>query len=128
MDEEAIDLPGTVHFATAVSSVGFADYRVVREGRTIRRLTFDGGELSVDEGSPVVDESEFLIDGEEGRELDGDLLITDLPRVLGLASDLSDREGRAYLGADGDDRVDAGDSRESEARRKPGWFARLLGR
>ncbi|HIZ99834.1 MAG TPA: hypothetical protein H9805_14830 [Candidatus Janibacter merdipullorum] len=51
--------------------MGFAEYRVVRDGRTIRRLVFEE-ELTVEEGEPVIDESEFLFDDVDVLTLAGD--------------------------------------------------------
>ena len=84
-EADSITLPGTWHVASTVSSVGFVDYRVFIDGTLVWHLM--SGDEELDEGEPVVDESGFVFandDQEEpSAEVDGDLIVQELPRAVG---------------------------------------------
>ena len=101
LETDSITLPGTWHVASTVSSTGFVDYRVFVDGALVRHLL--AGDEELDEGAPMVDESPFTFredDGaEEPVEVDGDLIIQELSRVVGAIGDdddIFDVEGQYY--------------------------------
>ena len=100
-ETDSITLPGTWHVASAVSSTGFVDYRVFVDGALVRHLL--AGDEELDEGAPVVDESPFTFRENDGAdepvEVDGDLIIQELPRVVGAIGDdddIFDIEGQYF--------------------------------
>ena len=84
-ETDSITMPGTWHVASTVSSMSFVDYRVFVDGTLVRHLL--AGDEELNEGTPVVDESAFVFREEGGEEepveVDGDLLIQELPRAVG---------------------------------------------
>lgn len=119
LDAGAFPLPGTWHVGASVSTVGYADYVVFRDGAVVRRVTDEEGDLS-EEVAAIGDETPFLVDG----ELDGDQLLDALPRIagaLGAGSDVFTLEGEAWAAA-----RDEGEASPPPAKKK-GFFGRLLG-
>ncbi|WP_413335572.1 hypothetical protein ACH82I_03710 [Brevibacterium sp. GP-SGM9] len=109
VDAESLAVPGRVHFAASVSSVGFVDFCVFADGKTVRHLREEDGETSIDEGRPVPGEELVRVPADDGdaeqaadgranpevvadaeavaegeTELDGDLLIEKLTVIAGL--------------------------------------------
>lgn len=132
LDEGDPNLPGTIHIACVVDTVAFADYRVLRDGARIRHLVGDQGKITANEGVPLLDESEILVDG----EVDGELLFMDLPRLLGIddIEDPLELEGDVYAGddhvaQDGADSTDSPTPAAAPADPQPrrGFFSRLFG-
>lgn len=135
-----LSLAGTVHVACVVDTVGFADYRIFREGRLIRRLTSEEGEVTADEGEPVGDESAFVFVADDGEstEVDGEMLIQSLPHVAGLDAsvDVFSLSGKEYQRAgavvgDGPAQPGAGDPAPTGAtqpEKRKGFFGRIFGR
>lgn len=100
-ETDSLTLPGTWHVASTVSSTGFVDYRVFVDGALVRHLL--AGDEELDEGVPVVDESAFVFcEGSETGELaevDGDLIIQELPRAVGAVGygdDVFNVEGQYF--------------------------------
>lgn len=101
-ETDSITLPGTWHVASTVSSTGFVDYRVFVDGTLVRHML--AGDEELDEGAPMVDESPFTFRENDGAdepvEVDGDLIIQELPRVVGAIGaddDIFDVEGQYFV-------------------------------
>ena len=139
-ESDSITLPGTWHVASAVSSTGFVDYRVFVDGTLVRHM-FTGDE-ELNEGAPVVDESPFTFRENDGAdepvEVDGDLVIQELPRVIGAIGaddDIFDVEGQYFAyqsampGVDGNTPAheEAGTASGGEGRKNTSIFGRLFG-
>lgn len=140
-ETDSITLPGTWHVASTVSSMSFVDYRVFVDGTLARHLLAGDEELS--EGTPVVDESAFVFREEGGEEepaeVDGDLLIQELPRAAGAVGpgeDVFAVEGQyfTYQQTEPDpnaeplaDLQDGGDLGGGEPQ-KQSFFGRLFGK
>lgn len=124
IDEERVPLPGRVASAAVVSTVDFSDFRILVDGRVVRHLRQEEGEITIDQGETVAGESEFL----DGVEIDGDLLIQRLPGLAGMSldTDLFSLAGVAYTRAP-DSAVSADVPAPDEPARK-GFFSRLFGR
>lgn len=125
LEDGQVRLPGTVHVASAVSAVDFADYRVLRDGETIRCLIQDDGELTSDDGEPVADESEFFF--REDAEIDGDALLSLVPQLAGMPGKVDPLavEGQAYAGAAPQEQQPA--PQEQPAPKRRGLLSRLFG-
>uniref|UniRef100_UPI0025D62F47 hypothetical protein n=1 Tax=uncultured Brevibacterium sp. TaxID=189678 RepID=UPI0025D62F47 len=100
-ETDSITLPGTWHVASTVSSMSFVDYRVFVDGTLVRHLL--AGDEELNEGTPVVDESAFVFREEGGEEepaeVDGDLIIQELPRAVGAVGpgdDVFEVEGQYF--------------------------------
>lgn len=131
LDEGLLPLPGAVHTACVVSTTDFADYRVQRDGQLVRRLTVEDGEIAIDEGDAAPGEKEFRFAGEDGEEVDGDLLVQELPGLAGVLADqdLFTLSGDAWTPDAAADPAPADRaSTTPEAGRRQGFFGRLLGR
>lgn len=140
-EADSIALPGTWHVASTVSSVGFVDYRVFVDGTLVRHLM--SGDEELDEGGPVVDESGFVFandDQEEpSAEVDGDLIIQELPRAVGAVSgdeDVFTVRGQyfsyTHTFLDGAETVadssQVADTSAEEPPKKTSFFGRLFGK
>lgn len=126
LDDGLLPLPGTVHTACVVSTTDFADYRVQRDGQLVRRLTVEEGEVADDEGEATPAESEFRFTGQDGEEVDGDLLVQKLPRLAGVLpdEDLFALTGQAWApSAPG-----TGTQQTPEKAPRKGFLGRLLSR
>lgn len=140
-EADSIALPGTWHVASTVSSAGFVDYRVFVDGTLVRHLM--SGDDELDEGEPVVDESGFVFadddQAEPSAEVDGDLIIQELPRAVGAVSgdeDVFTVRGQyfAYTHTSLDDAGTVPDSTQvagtsaDDQPKKTSFFGRLFGK
>ena len=144
-DSGLASLPGRIVFAASVSIVDFSDLIIVDDGRVVRHLRQEEGEITINEGEPLAAETEFIVEagddsvgdgdsaGEDGFEIDGDLLVQRLPVLAGMNADtdIFTLTGQAFVRASGYV------STESEpqsgtptvaAPSKRGFFSRLFGR
>lgn len=150
IDDERIDLPGTLHIASVASSAGFCDFLVMTDGDVVRRLQQGEGETLIDEGDALPSERDivFSVDGDDdggdgdggdgddgGDEIDGDVLIERLPAIAGLSDDVDifalvgECFGSTSAGGPGDDASgSAAAPTASVERRTSGFFSRLFGR
>lgn len=154
VDAGTFALPGRVHFAASVSSVGFTEFRVLAEGKTIRHLREEEGETTIDEGHPVPGEEtvRFPVDDDDAEqsadaresaeavpnaetELDGDLLIDKLTEIAGLSESLDlfsltgEGFGAAALASEPEFETGVdGDGARTSTGKKGGFLSRLFGR
>lgn len=137
-ETNSLPLPGTWHVASTVSSTGFVDYRVFVDGTLVRHLL--AGDEELDEGVPVVDESAFVFregsEAGEPAEVDGDLIIQELPRAVGAVGyrdDLFDVEGQYFAYRTTKQDVHGNRSANEGAatttvRKRASFFGRLFGK
>ena len=138
-ETDSITLPGIWHVVSTVSSTGFVDYRVFVDGTLVRHML--AGDEELDEGAPVVDESPFTFRENDGAdepvEVDGDLIIQELPRVVGAIGaddDIFDVEGQYFAYQEAAPDVDgntpaheeAGTTSGGEEGKNTSIFARLF--
>lgn len=93
-EKESLDLSGRVVAAGVVGTVDYAALRVFDNGALVRHLEFSEGEFIADEGTPLAGEESFL----EEDFVDGDVLISELPRLAGITDpvDLFQLRGQMY--------------------------------
>lgn len=103
VESEHIGLPGTVTVGSAVSSVGYSDFRVFVDGELRRHLCAEESEVTIDRGEAVEGEERFKFPSEDGAsiELDGDVLIDTVLAIAGVAPGTSifDLSGVLYAPA-----------------------------
>ncbi|MGX6450728.1 hypothetical protein [Brevibacterium paucivorans] len=141
-ETDSITLPGTWLVASTVSSMSFVDYRVFVDGTLVRHLL--AGDEELNDGTPVVDESAFVFREEGGEEepaeVDGDLLIQELPRAVGAVGpgeDVFAVEGQYFTYQKTEPHPNAesladpqseGDLGGGEKPQKQSFFGRLFGK
>lgn len=137
--EDPISLPGAVHYAATVSTVDHSEFHVLSDGRTVRHLRQEEGEITVDEGDRQPGEDSFLLTGDDliaeaeaEFEIDGDLLIQELPALAGVSSALDiffELSGDMFAGPERPDaETPQAQAPQAGAARKRGVFGRLFGR
>lgn len=135
VDEELVSLPGTIHFASVASTVSFCDLLVMTDGGVVRHLQQSEGVTTIDEGSALPMEPDFVFptdDGEGEPEIDGDVLIELLPLIAGLPADVDVFEvvGEGFDSMSDDsggvERPAQGSAAETEGKKR-GFFSRLFG-
>lgn len=73
LDDDSINLPGTVYTAAAVSSMSFADFRVMAGGKVARHVQPSESEIVIDESVALPQEADFVFpDEEEGGDVEID--------------------------------------------------------